>query len=76
MLSLIEQIDVETLYLSRIATVNYRGFKLIARTVPNFLVNSANDSGQLTDILRRGEINQNDDVLLAALRKISKNLGV
>ena len=76
MLGLIQQINIENVYLSRLAVIHYRGFKIVARTIPNFLVSNKDNNIELKSIFEQCKLSDNDDVLVAALRKICKNIGV
>jgi hypothetical protein len=76
MLSIIEQLDIENVNLSRSAVVKYRGYKIVVKTIPNFMINTNSEFQNIQDILSQANCSQNDDVVLTALRKISKGLGV
>lgn len=75
-LGLLEYIDTDNVCLSHSAVVTYRGFKVVAKAVPSCLIKSKLENNTVKDIFWRDNKAQSDELILGALRKISKSLGL
>jgi hypothetical protein len=51
LMSLAEQIDVENVHLSRSAVVSYKGYKMVAKTIPNSVISAHRELNNISDIL-------------------------
>lgn len=49
-LSLVDQVDTDNVYLSHSIVVNYRGYKIVAKTVPNSLISANTEVKSVREI--------------------------
>lgn len=50
---MLEQVDIDNVYLSHSAVVNYRGFKIVAKAIPSCLIKSTQENNTVKDIFMR-----------------------
>jgi len=49
-LSLVDQVDTDNVYLSHSIVVNYRGYKIVAKTIPNSLISTNAEAKSVREI--------------------------
>ncbi len=59
-LSLVDQIDTENVYLAHSIVVNYRGYKIVAKTLPNSLITANSEAKSVGEIFHFENKAQND----------------
>ena len=75
-LGLVDQVDTENVYLSHSIVVNYRGYKVVAKTMPNSLINAKIEANSIKDVFRLLNRVQSDENIVEAVRKLSKLLAI
>lgn len=75
-LSLLESLEFDNICLTNMIIINYRGFKIVVKAVPNTLINEDIHFETIQQYFYSNRLQENDDQFGVSIKKISKQLGI